>query len=141
MELIERLLTLQTQLEVVAPVLVTAGRPSAPVGQDCERIYIWLAAIEDRNFDQSCRTDSRYTFGVEVHSCYTDGAEDVMASVFLADAERFTNLVEAVWWRMVDLKDAGSLAGASNCDDIALEPLVTQPRSGLGISALGAIVV
>lgn len=137
-----RLLILQEQLEHIAPVYISAGRPSAPVG-GCERIYIWLDQLSDDNQidPSSCMVDTRTTIGIEVWSCYNDDAEDMTADTFLADAERFTDLVIQVWDALVEHKDASDLAGASRCDEIGLLPLVTTQRLGGSVSAAGAIVV
>lgn len=138
--MINRLLTLQTQLSHITDVYVSAGRPSAPVG-GCERIYVWLEQVEDGNLTDSCMTKTRIQIGYEVWACYNDDAEDMTADVFLQDATRFTDLVEQTWETIVSHKDLGDLAGASSCDQIDLLPLRTQQRAGQGVSALGAIVV
>lgn len=140
--MIDRLLIFQSQLDHIAPVYISAGRPSAPVGS-CDRIYIWLDQIEDGNSvdPDSCVVDTRITLGYEVWSCYNDDAEDMTAAVFLEDATRFTDLVEQVWQTIVDHKDASDLAGASRCDEIGLLPLRWTSRAGQGVSAVGAIVV
>lgn len=139
--MISHLLELQTQLEDITTVIVAAGRPSAPTGSDCERIYIWLADVQDNNLDDNCIVDTHLTIGYEIHGCYRDDAEDQPASVFLEDATRFTNLVDEVWTTLVDYRDAGTLAGASKCDEVTLNPLTVTPRSGTHISAIGTMFV
>lgn len=142
--MISRLLTLQSQLEHIAPVYVAAGEPAAPVGSDCDRIYVWVDSVEDDNAinpDTACRVDTRLTIGYAIWTCYHDEAEDRTAAQYLADATRFTEMIEDVWDTLVSLKDAGTLAGASRCDQIVLNPLAWGSRSGLAVSAVGTIVV
>lgn len=141
--MITRLLTLQSQLEHIAPVYVSAGEPAAPVGADCDRIYVWLDTIEDDNAidPNSCMVDPHLTIGYAIWTCYQDEAEDRTAAQYLVDATRFTDMVNDVWDTLVSLKDTGSLAGASRCDQIVLNPLAWGSRSGLAVSAVGSIVV
>lgn len=140
--MISNLLTLKSQLEHITRVVVTAGRPSAPVGSDCDVIYVWLGILEDGNLGVTeCMTKTRMNIGYEINSCYRDDAEDMTTQVFEEDAEKFTDLIEQVWETLVAHKDVGDLAGASRCDQIDLLPLVTQSRSGTSISAVGAIVI
>lgn len=141
--MISRLLTLQSQLEHIAPVYIAAGEPAAPVGSDCDRIYVWVDSVEDNNaLDlNSCMVDSRLTIGYAIWTCYQDDADDRTADQYLADATRFTEMIEDVWDTLVSLKDAGTLAGASRCDQIVLNPLAWGSRSGLAVSAVGTIVV
>lgn len=143
MALIDRLTSLRDALEHIAPVYVSAGEPAAPVGSDCDRIYVWVDSIEDDNAidPNSCMVSSRLTIGYAIWTCYRDEAEDRTAAQYLVDATRFTEMVEDVWDTLVSLKDAGTLAGASRCDQIVLNPLAWGSRSGLAVSAVGAIVV
>ena len=126
-----------------ADVNVTAGRPAAPLGEDCLVVNVWVVRYGDANqlTDDACNIRTRLTVGWEAWSCYSHEDPDVFhpdSTDEPEDAARLYDLADAVWCALVAAVDAGEFGG---CEYVTLEPAFTQPRQGGAVSVLGSLTV
>jgi hypothetical protein len=121
-------------------ITITAGRPSAPIGEDCTAIYIF----GDRAFDldqtnqDACVVKGRWAMDYEIHVCYEVSAEDETAEQHATGADCLYELMDLVWCGLVAAKDGGAFG---DCNYVELDPLEVQPRQGGHVSALGGLTV
>lgn len=121
-------------------VTITAGRPAAPVGEDCTAIYIF----GDRAFDldqtnqNSCVVRGRWAMAYEIHTCYQVSAEDETDAEHELSADCLYELMDLVWCALVSAKDTGAFG---DCAYVELDELVVQERRGGHVSALGGLTV
>ena len=127
----------------VDEVTVTAGRPNAPMGQDCTKIYVWADQITDAlQTAVQCMVKGRLTIVYEIHTCYeVVDTRDETAAEHAVSADCLYGLMNAVWCGLVAGKSDGSLMDLGSCEDIELGPLEIQPRSGGSVSAMGTVIV
>lgn len=118
---------------------VTAGEPAAP-NPGCVDVAVWVDNIADANaFSQGCLVRSRLRLAYRIGWCYTESAEGPSDDDELAASDCLYGLMEAVWCHFV--AERGSLAGATQCDDVQIEPMSVQPRSGGWVAASGFVTV
>jgi hypothetical protein len=121
-------------------ITITAGRPPAPIGDDCTAIYIF----GDRAFDldqtnqNACVVKGRWAMDYEIHVCYEVSAEDETDEQHATGADCLYELMDLVWCALVAAKDTGAFG---DCNYVELDPLEVQPRQGGHVSALGGLTV
>ena len=128
----------------VGRVVVTAGRPAAPSGEDEEcrtAIFIFGDTVSDLNQsdEDSCLVRSRWAMQYEIWTCYSEAWEDVDDEDHEAAAACFYELMALAWCAVVEAYDSGEPFGS--CENVELLPLQVQPRSGGAVSALGGVTI
>jgi hypothetical protein len=146
--MIESLETLRDIIELaiegaeceVDRVTITAGRPSAPVGEDCTAIYIFGDQAFDfnQNDQNACSVRGRWSMDYEIHTCYPEAPDDVTDAQHLTAADCLYELMDLVWCAIVSAKDSGTFG---KCEFVELQPLDVQPRQGMSVSALGGVTI
>lgn len=124
---------------VVDRVVLTAGRPAAPSGEDCTAIYVFGAEVADENQTDgdACTVKTRWAMQYEIWSCYPEDWEDQTGNEEAAAACLY-ELMQLVWCALVEAKDDDIFC---ECKFVELVPLVVQPRSGGAVSALGGVTL
>lgn len=130
---------------IVSDVVVTAGRPAAPSeeGRQCQTvIYVWGDNATDlnQNIDDACAVRARWTMSYEIWTCYPEDWEDQIRSEAAEDAALcLYELMGLAWCALVAAYDSKIPFGG--CEDVELQPLTTQNRSGGAVSALGGLTI
>jgi hypothetical protein len=124
----------------VSRVTITAGDPGAPIGENCNVIWVFGDQVVDLNQTDpnACVVRSRFSMSYKIHVCYNDDPRDLTDEEHLAPADCFYELMDLVWCALVTAKDSGTFG---SCEFVELEPLEVGPRQGLDVWALGGVTI
>lgn len=122
---------------------ISAGEPASP-NPGCTEISVWVSRLSNaEEFAEGCRIATELELSYRIDWCYSepDDGTGPTAEDHLEAATCFYDLVDAVWCGIVSAYDSGTLAGISECEQINLGQLVTDPRQSGNVSATGTVTV